>query len=124
MTRDPRATAMTEAELMENIRALVSDLGLHAYHAHDARRSWGPGFPDLVVVGRGGCIWRECKTEAGSVTPEQRRWGDALQASGQRWAAWRPRHLLSGQIARELAEVAAIQLALFGATTTTGGKRP
>jgi hypothetical protein len=114
MTIDPRAAAMTERALMEAIRAIVGDLGLHAYHAHDARRSWGPGFPDLVIVGRAGTIWRECKTEHGSVTPEQRQWGEALQAAGQRWAVWRPRMLLSGQIGRELADLAAIQAALFG----------
>jgi hypothetical protein len=115
MTRDPRAAAMTEAELMEHIRALVDGLGLHAYHAHDARRSWGPGFPDLVIVGRGGCIYRECKTEHGSLSPEQRQWGDALRASGQRWSVWRPRHLLDHSIARELTELAAVQAELFSA---------
>jgi hypothetical protein len=113
MTVDPRAASMTEAQLMESIRAMVRDLGLLAYHAHDARRSWGPGFPDLVIVGRGGIIWRECKTESGSLSPEQRQWADALQAAGQRWSVWRPRHLLSGQVARELAGVAALQLGLF-----------
>jgi hypothetical protein len=113
VTRDPRAAAMTEAQLMEAIRAMVKDLNLLAYHAHDGRRSWGPGFPDLVIVGRGGCIWRECKTESGSLAPEQRQWGDALRAVGQRWSVWRPRHLLDGSIGRELACIAAIQPELF-----------
>jgi hypothetical protein len=115
MTRDPRAAAMTEAALMEAIRAMVRDLGLDAFHAADSRRSWGRGFPDLVIVGRGGCIWRECKTEHGSLSPEQRQWGDALRASGQRWSVWRPRHLLDHSIAKELADVAAIQTELFSA---------
>jgi hypothetical protein len=115
VTRDPRATAMTEAELMEYVRAMVKDLRLLAYHAHDGRRSWGPGFPDLVIVGRAGCIWRECKTEHGSLSPEQRQWGDALKRAGQNWRIWRPTDRLDGSIARELTDLAAVQLALFGA---------
>jgi len=113
MTRDPRAATMSEAELMEAIRAMVRDLGLLAFHAHDGRRSWGPGFPDLVIVGRGGCVFRECKTQAGSLSPEQRQWGDTLKRAGQNWRTWRPVDLFSGSIARELADVAAYQLRLF-----------
>lgn len=115
VTRDPRAAAMTEAELMEHIRALVKDLGLLAFHAADSRRSWGRGFPDLVIAGRGGCIFREVKTESGSLPAEQHRWGQALTDAGQRWSVWRPRHLLDGSIGRELASLAAVQLELFGA---------
>lgn len=110
------AAAMSEAELMEQIRLLVTDLGLHAFHAADSRRSWGPGFPDLVICGIGGTIFREVKTETGSLSPEQRRWGYVLQASGQRWAIWRPRHLIDGTIARELAAVASIQPGLWEAS--------
>jgi hypothetical protein len=115
MRTDPRALAMSEAQLMESIRAMVNDLGLLAYHAHDGRRSWGPGFPDLVITGRGGTIWRECKTEHGSLSPEQRVWGDALKRAGQNWRVWRPADLLDGSIGRELAGLAAVQLELFGA---------
>ena len=114
MTRSPIAAAMTEAELMEHIRALVAGLGLHAFHAADSRRSWGRGYPDLTIVGRGGCIWRECKTEHGGLSPEQRQWGDTLKHAGQNWRTWRPRDLLDGSIGRELTGLAAIQLALFG----------
>ena len=98
---------------MEAIRAMVTDLGLHAFHPADSRRSWGPGFPDLVIAGLGGTIFRECKTETGSLSADQRRWGYVLQASGQRWAVWRPRALLNGQIAAELAAVASIQPGLW-----------
>jgi hypothetical protein len=114
VTRDPRL-AMTEAELMEQIRALVKDLGLLAFHATDSRRSWGRGYPDLTITGRGGTIFRECKTGSGSLSAEQRQWGQALQASGERWSVWRPRHLVSGQIGRELADLAALQGALWQA---------
>ena len=113
MTRDPRALAMPEAELMEAVRAMVRDLGLLAFHAADSRRSWGRGYPDLTIVGRGGTIFRECKTEAGSLSPEQRQWGGALKRAGQNWAVWRPRDLMSGGIGRQLADLAAIQETLF-----------
>ncbi len=115
MTRHPRAAAMSEAELMEQIRYMVRDLGLSAFHAADSRRSWGRGYPDLTIAGRGGCIWRECKTESGSLSPEQRQWGEVLKLGGGNWAVWRPRDLLDGSIGRELASLAAVQLELFGA---------
>jgi hypothetical protein len=115
MTRHPRAAAMTEAELMEAIRTMIKDLGLHAFHAADSRRSWGRGYPDLTIAGRGGMLWRECKTESGSLAPEQRQWGDALKRAGQNWRVWRPADLLDGSIGRELASVAVVQLDLFGA---------
>ncbi|SRR6266496_1878969 len=114
MTRDPRAAAMSEAELMEHVRALAAGLGLHAFHAADSRRSWGRGYPDLTITGRGGVIWRECKTESGSLSAEQRQWGDALKRAGQNWRVWRPADLLDGSIGRELASLAAVQLELFG----------
>jgi hypothetical protein len=94
---------------------MVRDLGLLAFHAADSRRSWGRGYPDLTITGRGGCIWRECKTEHGSLSPEQRQWGDTLKLGGQDWRIWRPRDLLDGTIARELTDIAAIQLALWQA---------
>jgi len=118
MSRDPRAAAMTEAELMEAIRSLAGDFGLLAFHARDSRQSWGPGFPDLVITGRGGTIFRECKTEAGVLSAGQQEWARALRASGARWAIWRPRQLLDGTIGRELASLAGRQLALFGALAT------
>jgi len=113
MTRDPRTPTMTEAELMEAVRAVVRDLGLLAFHAADSRRTWGRGYPDLTIAGRGGCIWRECKTESGSLSPEQRQWGEALKRAGQSWAVWRQRDLMSGGIGRQLADLAAIQETLF-----------
>lgn len=107
------AALMTEAELMTEIRGLVDEYELQAFHESDSRRSWGKGFPDLVIAGPGGCIYRECKTEHGSLSPEQREWKRVLQASGQRWALWRPTQLVNGTIETELAAVASIQLELL-----------
>jgi hypothetical protein len=123
VTRDPRAAAMTEAELMEAIRALVADLGLFAHHGHDSRRSWGPGFPRprdrrprrlhlARVQDRG----REPLGRTAAVGP-------SATAAGQRWSVWRPRRLLDGTIGRELAGLAAIQGALFAMPGNAGSAR-
>lgn len=78
---------------MEHVRALVTDLGLYAYHAADSRRSWGPGFPDLVIAGPRGILFREAKTDAGQLTRNQKLWGYRLAESGGDWAVWRPADL-------------------------------
>jgi len=109
---DLRAATMTEDRgpdsLDAHVRRLVMDLGLLRYHTHDARRS-PKGFPDLVLCGPGGVLFRELKTQRGQVTAEQQQWLDALAAAGADVGVWRPEHLLSGQIARELAALAGLR---------------
>lgn len=85
---------MREDELMEHIRTLVTDLGLYAYHGHDSRRSWGPGFPDLVLAGPRGILFREAKDEHNVLSRNQKLWGYRLAESGGNWEVWRPRDLL------------------------------
>lgn len=87
---------------MEAIRPLITG-GLMAFHCHDSRRCWGPGFPDLEVAGPGGIIHREVKGTNGILRPDQRAWGRTLLAAGADWAVWYPRDLTSGRIRRELA---------------------
>ena len=96
---------MTEGELERHVRRLLADLRLYGYHTHDSRRS-APGFPDWVIIGRAGVLFRELKSAAGELSPEQRRVRNLLMAAGQDWAVWRPADLASGRIARELAAVA------------------
>ena len=112
MTRDPRAAAMHERELQEHVRQLCADLGLFHYHPHSSRHST-PGWPDSTIIGRGGILYRELKTEHGSLSPEQRHVGELITRAGGNWAVWRPRHLLDGTIGRQLADLAAIQETLF-----------
>lgn len=50
----------------------------------------GKGFPDLVLV-RDRVIFAELKTDIGSMAPDQKLWGAALQAAGVEWHLWRPR---------------------------------
>lgn len=97
---------MSEDVLMEEIRRACFDLRLMAYHVPDSRRAWSPGFPDLVIAGPGGFLFRECKDRDNSLKLQQRKWGRYIQQGGGNWATWRPRDLLNGTIDRELACIA------------------
>ena len=98
---------MTEAELLYAVTSgsrkqpgLCARLGVRWYHAYDSRRSV-PGWPDLVIVGRE-VLFRELKSDAGTLRPEQQQWRDTLRAAGADWAVWRPSDLTSGRIETEL----------------------
>lgn len=84
---------MTEAELLERVRRLAADYHVALFHVHDARRSTGRGFPDLVLAGPSGHMFVELKNNRTSLTPDQRRWGSVLTAAGAKWTVWRPRDL-------------------------------
>jgi hypothetical protein len=118
MTRDPRAAAMTEDRgpdsLDAHVRKLIADLGLFGYHPKNSKGSQA-GWPDWVIIGRAGILYRELRTEHGTVSADQRHVGELITRAGGNWGVWRPRQLLDGTIARELAGLAAIQLELFGA---------
>jgi hypothetical protein len=116
MTRNPAAAAMPEDRgpdsLDAHVRRLMADLGLFGYHTRNSKWS-AAGWPDWVIIGRGGILYRELKAEHGTVTPEQRHVGELVTRAGGNWAVWRPRHLLDGTIGRQLADLAAIQETLF-----------
>jgi hypothetical protein len=92
---------MSEAELQRLITCACANIGLLYYHTHDSRRSV-PGFPDLVITGRGGVLFRELKSAYGRLTPEQRRWGSTLARAGSDWSTWRPVDWEGGLIVHEL----------------------
>ena len=60
------------------------------YYVPDSRRS-PAGFPDLVLVRPPQVLFVECKTDKGTLRPEQREWMEALSRcnSVQVWV-WRP----------------------------------
>lgn len=98
------ARTMTEAQLQASVLELCRDLGLYAYHTYDSRRC-EPGWPDLVIVGAGGILFRELKDQRNMPTPEQRHVGRLLLAAGASWAIWRPGDLVTGQILDQLSAV-------------------
>lgn len=91
---------MTEAELQANVESLIKSMSLLGYHTYDSRRSQ-PGFPDLVIVGRNGVLYRELKTATGKLSPLQRHWLDTLWEAGQDVHVWRPKDW-PDRITREL----------------------
>ena len=96
---------MTERELLAAVVGLAMSVGLLVYHTHDSRRS-DPGFPDLVLAGGRGVIFAELKTEHGELSAAQVTWKWRLIAGHCNWKLWRPRHLDSGLILRELKGIA------------------
>jgi hypothetical protein len=116
---DPRALAMSEDRgpdsLDAHVRKLLADLGLWGYHVRNSKGS-EPGFPDWLIIGPHRVIYRELKSETGTLTAEQRRVGEMLKRAGQSWKVWRPSDLLAGRIGRELSDLAAdrLQGELFG----------
>lgn len=49
------------------------------------------GFPDLVLVsGSGQVLYRELKTEIGTLSKDQIAWRDRLLLGGHDWELWRP----------------------------------
>ncbi len=94
---------MTEAELLSTVRDACKWAGLLCYHTHCSRRS-EPGFPDLVVVGPRGVIFRELKAERGRLTADQQTWLDRLAEAGADAAVWRPADW-PGRVLAELAGI-------------------
>lgn len=80
---------MTEAELLSTVRDACRWGGLLTFHAFDSRRS-EPGFPDLVIVGSDGLLFRELKTDRGRLTRAQQTWLDTLYRTGADATVWRP----------------------------------
>ncbi len=94
---------MTEQELLVAVRQACRWSALLVYHTYSSRRSEA-GFPDVVVVGPRGILFRELKSERGRVTSGQREWLDRLNDAGADAAVWRP----ADWPARVLTELAAV----------------
>lgn len=91
--------------LESNLRRLMRDYHLYGFHARVAIGSEA-GWPDWVIIGPGGILFRELKSQRGELTPEQRSVGSKLAKVGMDWAVWRPQHLFDGTIERRLTAIA------------------
>ena len=70
-----------EAHFTQECRQAAVDMGLLFYHTHNSQRS-DSGFPDVVVTGPKGTIFRELKMPANRPTPTQALWIETLQSGG------------------------------------------
>jgi hypothetical protein len=122
---DPRLQ-IREKQLDRQVRDLLKDLGLSEFSFHppdgvrrkpgesdeDHRRVQGryrAGFPDWVIAGPNGLLFRELKRQDGSLTAQQKAWLARLELLGMDVGVWRPSDLLSGRIARELIAISALR---------------
>ena len=101
---------MTEAELEVEITDLCEELGLLWHLCTDSRRCRGKrGFPDLVVAGPGGHLFRELKGEYGTTSAGQDAWHWTLhQGKGGGpcpYKVWWPEDWRSGKIRDELEKI-------------------
>lgn len=81
---------MSESAFQDKILDLCKWHRLKVFHVYDSRKSAGPGFPDLVIVGKSGTLFAELKSTTGKVSTLQTEWIEALQVSGERVHVWRP----------------------------------
>jgi hypothetical protein len=98
--RTDYAARMPERELQQLVADTCQVLGLLHFHVQHSR-GMTAGFPDSLIIGTR-VIFRELKSQAGKLTPEQRAVGDTLRAAGADWKVWRPRDWLTGGIDLEL----------------------
>jgi hypothetical protein len=97
---------MREAHLQAAVIGLCQWLGLLVYHTRDSRGS-AAGFPDLVIVGPRGVLFRELKSNTGKTTAAQRAWGQGLTEAGARYGIWTPQEWADGTIRGELGALCA-----------------
>lgn len=96
------AVAMYESELAAEVGKLLAARGLLAGSHHCEMMRSQPGFPDFVIIGRRRVLWRELKSQNGTLTEPQKYYAGLLRRAGEDWSVWRPSDLLSGLIAGEL----------------------
>jgi hypothetical protein len=108
---------MPEDALSRNVISECGKLRLHVAHfcTSQVRGMWmtavkgdGKGFPDLVIAGPGGMLFRELKSWTGTLSPEQAVWRDRLIEAGASWGLWSPLEWFNGTIHAELARLAVV----------------
>lgn len=91
--------------LEAHLRKLIKDFGLWGFHPRNSIGS-ARGWPDWVILGPRGALFRELKSEQGTLSPDQRMVGARLISAGLDWSVWRPRDLFSHVIHDQLAAIA------------------
>lgn len=91
----------SEKQFQHTIIDFAQAIGYRVYHQIDTgacqacqapnySKRIGPGFPDLVIAGRGKLIYAEVKSETGKLSVDQEMWRDLLLEAGAQWYLWRP----------------------------------
>lgn len=121
---------MTEEQLLRSVLDTARLLGVTTAHFrpalsqsgrwHTAVAGDGKGFPDLVLVGPGGILYRELKTDVGRLKPEQVVWIRTLKAGGADADVWREADMHSGRIERELRAIRSRKPETFAAANRKG----
>lgn len=105
---------ISERQLQDAVITLARALGYLVHHTRPAlnrRGRWStpiagnPGFPDLVLVGRGRVFFVELKSDRGALSSWQEEWLSRLRdVTVVRTYVWYPRDWKSGVIDRMLSE--------------------
>ena len=98
------AATMSEADLEEAVRSTCASLGIRRFHHYSSRRT-EPGWPDDVLIGAHGVLFRELKAPRGHVSDAQQSTLDSLSGNGLNAGLWRPADWLSGLVVAELREI-------------------
>lgn len=103
---------ITEDTLLGTVIEMAARLSVRTAHFRAAQAKsgrWltavqgdGKGFPDLVLAGPSGVLFRELKSAEGRLSVEQQAWLDALATAGGDVAVWRPSDLFDGRIEAEI----------------------
>src|SRR6478752_6101032 len=107
------ALTLSEDQLLSTVLDMCARLDLHVMHPRPALAKSGRwmtavqgnhanGFPDCVIAGDRGVLFRELKATSGRLRPDQRAWLERLNKAGQDAAVWFPADLVDGRIRREL----------------------
>lgn len=103
-----------ELEFQRQVVAAAEQLGLRVFWIPSMARTnigrvarTARGWPDLVIAGERGVLFRELKTEDGSTAAEQDMWLWLLHHAGLDAAVWRPADWHAGLIRRQLEAIAA-----------------
>jgi|HubBroStandDraft_1064217.scaffolds.fasta_scaffold95639_2 hypothetical protein len=116
---------MTEKELLADVIELLNDRPeLTWCHFPDSRKQQGiTGFPDLVIVGPYGVMFRELKLKhKAKLEGNQVRWRYALTAARANYAVWTEQDLADGFIAAALDMIAYGSGCTHGPATMRDGK--
>lgn len=96
VAENPFPTAVSEDVFKDAVLRQALVLGWMRFHPLPAMSRRGryatfqqgeKGFPDLTLARRGVVLFRELKSNTGTLTKEQKAWGREL---GDAWGVWRP----------------------------------